>query len=178
MTHWEGAELGITVDSAAIFGQEVLTQAMLDDFGPATLVRLRGCVIASWVSSLTAVSETNNPAVLYVAIRKVVLARTTDAYSAPSGALDDGAYLSGEDILYFGAVKLDGAQVGVETSANPDTAVTFQRASGVLELDVKAMRRFESAEERLVLETMLQVGQVTHTDVSITGGLRMLFKAG
>lgn len=176
-THWEGAGGNQTVESVAIHGSELITQAMMDDFGPATLVRIRGVIIGSWGASPN-LGETNLPGLFLYAIRKVVLARTTDTYSVPAGALTDPAYLSGEDILDFGAIELGNAQVSHNNAESPDQIVTFQRAAGFGMVDSKAMRRFDSAEERLVLETQLVTGQVSAMELNIFFGMRLLFKAG
>ena len=59
--------------------------------------------------------------------------------------LDSGENLANEDILWTGALVCRGAQLS-DTSG--------QRPMDVIDVDVKAKRRFESAEERLVLEAM------------------------
>ena len=174
-THWEGQSFNLVIGDATIVGDELINQAMVDDFGPATLVRMRGTLLISWTTSPTIV-QTNVVSSCWVAVRKVSLARTTDVYAAPSGNLDDAAYTSAEDILYFGAVKLDGGLAIERTSDG--TAKIFQRPVGQLDFDIKAMRRFDSSEERLVLEMQLQHGQVTSVTATAVIAMRMLFKAG
>lgn len=176
-TFWEGAEVPITLSDSAINGGEMLGIVQLNDFAPATLVRIRGIVECQWATVPT-VLTTNLVATVRCAIRKVSLARTTDAYAVPTGNLFDEAYLSGEDILWMGSVLLSASALVTETDPSPDTLRAIQRGAGVLDFDVKAMRKFDSAEERLVFEAQVGFGQVTSIDCEVRVGARMLFKAG
>ena len=175
-TFWEGGIVGLDLADSAIQGDEILSAVDLDDFAPATLVRIRGVITAQWQAS-PALSNTNNVSIIHVAIRKVVLDRTTAVYAVPAGNLDDEAYLSTEDILMFGAIQLGDAVVAVDQSGPPPAMFVTQRAAGFMDVDVKAMRRFQSSEERLVVEAQVQYGQTT-IDVDVHAALRLLFKAG
>jgi len=149
----------------------------LDAFAPATLVRIRGIIEAQWASAPT-VLTTNLVSTIRCSIRKVSLARTLDVYAPPSGNLYDEAYTSGEDILWMGSILLSASMAVTETDPSPDTLRVIQRGAGLLEFDVKAMRKFDSSEERLVFEAQLGLGQVTSINVSLSGMARMLLKAG
>lgn len=171
-THWEGgAPESFNLSGGTVVGAEFLTAADLDDFAPATLVRIRGFVGAWWATSPTE-GNSNLPRLIMCAIRKVSLDTTAAAYVATTANLDDEAYLSGEDILWFGAIEIAPSMVV------GNGYVVYQRAAGFAEIDIKAMRKFDSAEERLVVEAQLIVGQVTAVQVTVKANLRMLFKAG
>ncbi len=172
-THWEGARITIAIDDSGVHGGELVGIAEMDDFAPATLVRIRGVLIASWATS-PAFADTNNPGSIFWAIRKVSLARTTDVYAPPGGAIQDEAYTSGEDILAFSGIVLGQSMVNIDAGS---VNKVVQRAVGMAEIDVKAMRKFDSAEERLVLEVGIATGQL-NVNITVQGALRMLFKAG
>ncbi len=175
-TFWEGGSGPLTIESAAIHGIELLSEAQLNLFAPATLVRVRGVITAAWGGS-PAVDETNNPAMFTWAIRKEVLSLADSTYVVPGGAMTEEAYLSTENILAFGVIQLGQAVVSIDEQA-PNAALTYQRATGFELIDIKAMRRFESPEERLVFEAQLTYGQVGNVELSIGVAARMLFKAG
>ena len=173
-TFWEGATGSMIIDDSTIQGAEALSSVDLADFAPCTLVRVRGVITCAWRTT-PLISSSNLTTVIHVAVRKVVLDATGGTYTPPVINLDDEQYLSTEDILMFGAIKLDGAMIAIQQDTN--TIRAFTRASGFMNVDIKAMRRFQSAEERLVVECQLQHGQTTiQTDVFFA--LRMLFKAG
>ncbi len=176
-THWEGANITQQQVDSSIHGNEIVTEAMVADFGPATLVRIRGQVEGGWASTPT-ILTTNLVTTIRCAIRKVSLARTDSAYTTPSGNLYDEEYLAGEDILWMGVLHLIAPGFATETDPSPDTLRTITRSTGVLTFDVKAMRRFDSAEERLVFESQIGLGQVTSIQSLVRGAARMLFKAG
>ncbi len=175
-TFWEGGSGPLTIESAAIHGFELLTEDQLNLFAPATLVRVRGIVTAAWANS-PGQGQTNNPAMFTWAIRKVTLSLQDSTYVVPGGAMTEEAYLGTENILAFGVIGLRGGIVDHDTNT-PFPASTFQRATGSEMLDIKAMRRFESPEERLVFEAQLLYGQVTSIALSVGVAARMLFKAG
>ncbi len=176
-THWEGSRITLAVIDSSIVGGEMVGVTELDAFAPATLVRIRGIIEAQWTSAPTMLT-TNLVSTIRCSIRKVSLARTLDVYAPPAGNLFDEAYTSGEDILWMGSILLSASALSSETDPSPDTLRTIQRGAGVLDFDVKAMRKFDSSEERLVFEAQLGLGQVTSINVTLSGMARMLFKAG
>ncbi len=159
--------------TSVIFGTEILTEAMMTDFAPATLVRIRGSIL--WAHNGAVTEGTGNTAAAFWwAVRKVRLSKTTAVYAAPTSTnLKDGAYLSGEDILAFGCVSID----GLDFAAAAGTPKTYRRGTGIVDVDIKAKRKFTSAEERLVLETQLAAGALVPS-VDCFLGLRLLFLAG
>ena len=106
------------------------------------MVRLRGTIFAMLNTSF--VSE-NEPGLVELQIRKVSLEATNTVFVATTEQLDSGNNLANEDILWTGGIMMLGAQLG---------ATEGMRPAGLIVVDVKAKRRFESAEERLVLEAM------------------------
>jgi hypothetical protein len=95
----------------------------------------------------------------------------------PPGVMTEEAYIGTEDILAYGVGLLRGAEVEYDPTT-PFPLLCYQRATGVVELDIKAMRRFQSPEERLVMEVELLRGQVSAVPLTIGFAIRMLFKAG
>ncbi len=172
-THWEGATTDISLSTASINGEELIPAVMVNAIAPATLVRIRGFIACEWNTSPT-IGSTNRVTMVTLAIRKVTLVQTTSAYAVPAGSLRDEGYMSAEDILWMGAVKLWGASTTINSV---DSLAVLQRATGFVDIDIKAMRKFDSAEERLVLEAELLFGQVT-PNINVNATLRMLFKAG
>ncbi len=173
-TFWEGTRVSLSLTDTAIVGGELIDQAVVDDFAPATLVRTR---ISIFATDTTTPDNTNLPIGIHVAVRKVTLSRTTGTYAEPSGSLDDSAYLSAEDILYFGTLIYTVPRVLTFNSTGTLVSV-FQRGLGKLDIDIKAKRIFGSAEERLVIEAQLVAGGTTGTNIVLRGGSRMLFMAG
>ncbi len=153
---------------ATIVGDEIITEAMVTEWGPGTLVRIRGVLTFTWTTGAAGLSE---PTLILCVIRKIRLARTDSTYAAPSNNLFDGPYLAQEDILWTGCAVLVWTlgERAVDTFAG-------SRGAAVLEVDIKAKRRFQSAEERLVLEAQPLDGD--SSPVQITSVLRGLILAG
>ncbi len=163
-TSWEPA--AVTVRILGIddpVGIELLDSAGVSEWAPGTLVRIRGPII---VTSVTSVSS-SMPGVVVVCIRKVRLARTDDAYVVPSASITEGPYLAQEDILFIGAIKL---------TAVSDSTTANQRASGFIDVDIKAKRKFDSGEERLVMDVESVDG--ASQDLDVHALLRCLILAG
>ena len=159
-TSWEPADADFTMTTVGTTaGAELLNSAQVSTWGPATMVRLRGVIYAMQNNAATAGNE---PGLVELQIRKVSLEATDSVFTATTEQLDAGPNLANEDILWTGAVLLMAYSDGTKG----------MRGQGFVNVDVKAKRRFESAEERLVLEAMPLTGD--GSGVRIVSALRAL----
>ena len=163
-TSWEPADADFTMTTVnTTAGAELLNSAQVAAWGPATMVRLRGVIYAVANTTSTAVNE---PGLIELQIRKVSLEATDTTFTATTEQLDAGPNLANEDILWTGGIHLLGWGAGLSASD------IGGRPAGFVDVDVKAKRRFESAEERLVLEAMPLSGD--GSGVRIVSALRAL----
>ena len=168
-TSWEPADADFTMTTVNVTaGAEIINGTQVATWAPATLVRVRGAILG--MKNGTA-SGTNNPGLIELCIRKVSLEATSASYGATASQLDAGEHLGNEDILWTGVLALKSwgyiQSSGVYVSNRP---IDF------LEVDISAKRRFQSAEERLVLEAMPVSGD--GAGIRIISMLRALFMAG
>ncbi len=159
-TSWEPADADFNISTVNVpGGAEIINANQVATWGPGTLVRTRGVIMAQWVTGAT---TTNEPSLVFLTIRKVSLSETGASFTATTAQLDSGEHLGLEEILWTGAILM------IASDVNNSGA----RAAGFIDVDIKAKRRFESAEERLVLEAMAQNGD--GSSVRIISALRSL----
>jgi hypothetical protein len=102
-------------------------------------------------------------------IRKVSLDETDTTYVPFAGDMFTPTFLSNEDILWTGAIVM-------LASSGSGASGIGHRAAGFVDVDVKAKRKFESSEERLVFEAVVLNGDGSSVDVKMM--LRCLMMAG
>ncbi len=164
-TFWVGAAGSFTLATINVtVGTEVLSSSVIVDAAPATLIRIRGHV---WWTSVSTNSD-SMPTMVYSAIRKVSLATTDATFTTVGGNIAlNSAFLAAEDILWTGVTKFPGGL---------DTGTESVRPAGHSDVDIKAKRKFGSGEERLVIESMMMDGG--SQDLTFKYALRCLFLAG
>lgn len=168
-TSWEPADADFSVTTVGTTtGEEIINGAQVAAWAPATLVRVRGSILGQLNSQA---SGGNNPGLIELQIRKVSLESINTNYAATSEQIDAPGNLANEDILWTGVLHFRSwgyiQSSGVYVSNRPVDFVS---------VDISAKRRFQSAEERLVLEAMPLSGD--GSNVRIVGMLRALFMAG
>ena len=160
-TSWEPADGTVNISTVnTTAGFELLTAGQVGTWGPGTMVRLRGVVYAQLNQTA---DGSNEPGLIMLQIRKVSLEATDSTFVATTERLDAGPNLANEDILWTGGILMSASLVFGTFSIRP---------AGFVDVDVKAKRRFESGEERLVLEAMAASGD--GATVKITSCLRAL----
>lgn len=165
MTQWEGVVFnGSTNTTAETF--EVTTETLANEWGPFTLLRLKAFIFAA-----TALGP-DKASVFALGFRKVSLDRSSDTPADIGGTLVDANYLSNEDILHYGFYQLDSGQ---QTLRSDDLVVSSQRPRLAQMIDVKAKRRFNGANERLVID-LEQIGVGASEDISVTLAMRLLIQ--
>lgn len=136
-TQWVGIGVTAGATSTTAITRELLDEATMDVIAPCTIVRIRGFMMVR--SALAAGENSTN---MVMAIRKVTLTRSTDSIVAVGGTLIDPAYLDNEDILGMYGAGFTGMSSGTEK----------QRGVLTWDIDIKAKRKMESSNDRLVLD--------------------------
>ncbi len=162
-TQWEGVVFtGSTSTIAETF--EVTTETLANEWGPFTILRIKAFLMAE-----TALGA-DKASLFALGFRKVVLDRTSDTPADIGGTVLDATYLANDDIMHFGIYQLS---VGQQTLRSDDLVVSSQRPRLATMLDIKAKRRFESANERLVID-LEQVETGASEDIDVTLAMRLL----
>ncbi len=123
----------------------VTTETLANQFGPFTVLRTR----MTWFAR-GAAAKVDPAAQFVIGLRKVVLDRTSDSVADIGGTLMDATYLDNENLMWFEAITLQTQQQQLRSD---DLVTASQRVMGSGIIDVKAKRRFEDANERLVFDT-------------------------
>ncbi len=162
-TQWLGLTFQGTVDTTAETF-EILSETIIANLGGFTLLRTRMLMHAHSIVKV-------DPGVQFaVGIRRVVLDRVGDSAANIGGTLLDGSYLSNEQLLHFDTYTLS---TGAQQRRSDDLITLSVRPAGSWSVDIKAKRRFEDANERLVVD-LEAIGIGASNDIDLDIAFRCL----
>ncbi len=164
-TFWEAVTFSGTASTIAETFP-VTTEALMNDWGPVTLLRMKVLGFAQGV--LTAESAT----AFAIVFRKVYLDRASDVPTDIGGSVMDATYAASEEILHFGVHYLS---PGAMQRRSDDLVIFSTRPGVAINTDVKAKRRFDDASQRLVIDVeALGVGTSDVINLQLTMRLLLL----
>ena len=159
-TFWQAAAFNMSATTGASVVSTIVTEAALENTPSSTLIRIRGQLLCTVISSAAVPSST------HVAIGiKLVSAAALAGVAVPSPFADEGS-----DWIWWNIVPLVLLTGGSVASPNGDGLNSNAR----IEIDSKAMRKV-TQNEVLVIVAENVVSEST-TTVGIDGGVRVLFK--
>ncbi len=166
-TEWFAVFIDETLSTTAATNT-LFTEAEVDEKGPFTVLR----IIANW--SAQGNSEVGTATLFTLAVRKVLLNRASDSADTNiGGTLLDVTYFGSDQILMMvqehltpGFSQVDPSSGAVEVSSRP-------AASGIW--DVKAKRKIEDANQRLVVDHEI-IGVGTDSSIRLRAAFRVLIQ--
>ena len=160
-TSWEGNQLGFTLTTGTVAAATLVSEAILEEQGPGTVVRVRGRL----QFKVSAVGADNAQSVTHIGL---ILA-TSAAVSIGVTALPLPFTDIGSDWLVYEAVPL-----ATFDAASLLTSGAQNGSVQTIEIDGKAMRKYDN-NMALMVVAQNTVRSSTHT-IEISGTLRVLLK--
>ena len=159
-TFWEGGQVNASVTTGASVVATLVTEANLEQSPNPTLVRIRGNLLVTLISSAAVPSSTH-----------MVMGIKLASSAAITGTAVEVPFTDvGSDWIWWKAVPLVLLTGGSVASPNGDGLTSNVR----IEVDSKAMRKVK-LNEALVLVMENLVSEST-TTVGVDGAIRILFK--